>query len=165
MDTPPVSLPYRTQLASSLSALVSMWWSPAFRAGLIGASGQSLGLSEARILWELGYRGTARPGDLAEAMEVGAPSVTKAITKLRARGLVEQTEDATDRRARRVRLTPTGTVAAQALYDVGDEMVGNIVQAWTPAEVEHFAELLAAFVSGAATFAGSIDDSLPHAPR
>ncbi len=162
---PPVALPYRTQLASSLSALVSMWWSPTFRAGLIGASGQNLGLTEARILWELGYRGSARPSDLAEAMELGAPSVTKAITKLRARQLVEQTEDATDRRARRVRLTADGTVVAQALYDVGDEMVGSIVETWPVAEVERFAELLGAFVGGAATFVESIDGPAPSAPE
>ena len=163
METPPVVLPYRTQLASSLSALVSMWWSPAFRVGIIGASGQSVGLTEARILWELGYRVAARPSDLAAAMDLGAPSVTKAITKLRVRGLVEQTEDESDRRARRVQLTPAGTVAAQALYDVGDEMVGKIVEAWTPQEVERFAELLTSFVGGAAAFAESMDEPVPDA--
>lgn len=115
-----------------------------------------LGTTEARIVWELGYRGVARPSELALSMDIGAPSVTKAVTKLLARGLVAQTVDSHDRRVRRVELTRDGRLVAERLYGVGDDMIGQIVAGWSPAEVQEFTRQITEFLGGATRFAASL---------
>jgi DNA-binding MarR family transcriptional regulator len=47
-------------------------------------------------------------GELAAREHVAPPSITKAVEKLVAMGLVARTPDATDRRVARVRVTPAG---------------------------------------------------------
>ena len=150
VDEMPLSLPYRTELAGTLSALVNMWWAPTYRAALIADAGQVLGVSEARLLWELGHRARARPSELARAMDIGAPSISKAIAKLSARGLVELRQSGTDRRVYHVSLTPSGTQVARRLYDVGDDLVAGIVADWEPERVRLFTEMLVTFVAAAA---------------
>jgi DNA-binding MarR family transcriptional regulator len=142
-------LQYTSRLAGDLSALVSMWWAPSFRAEMITASGQPLTVTEARLLWELGRRGTARPGELAALMEIGAPAVTKVLAKLRDRDLIIQEADADDRRVRRVRLTDRGTATTRRLFEVGDTLVDDAVAEWAPEKVRQLAELLAEFVDAA----------------
>ena len=142
-------LQYTSRLAGDLSALVSMWWAPAFRAEMITASGQPLTVTEARLLWELGRRGTARPGELAALMEIGAPAVTKVLAKLRDRDLIIQEAVADDRRVRRVRLTDRGTATTQRLFEVGDTLVNEAVAGWAPERVRQLAELLTEFVDAA----------------
>lgn len=48
------------------------------------------------------------PGDLSEIMGVTSNNMTRLLDELIARDLVERTVDVTDRRARRLRLTPDG---------------------------------------------------------
>lgn len=159
MSTEPLStLPYRTQLAGSLAALVNLWWGPTFRTNVIEASGAPVGLTEARVLWILGFRATAQPSELATEMEIGAPSITKAIAKLRSRGLVTLTTNSEDRRGRIIGLTEDGQRVTQRLYDIGDELVGRIIADWEPAQVSAFTELMNSFVERAVASANATDD-------
>jgi len=148
-DEAPERLSYRSELAATLSALVSMWWSPDFRRVIVDASGEELGVTEARILWELGQRGTVRPGSLAALLKIGAPSVSKAIAKLRVRGLVRDADDAADSRSKPIRLTRDGVSAARHLYEIGDTLVARVVEDWQEGDVRRFESALVRFVHDA----------------
>lgn len=152
----PTSRPYRNQLAGDLSELVTLWWSPSFREELVGGTGKDLGVTEARIVWELGYSGAARPGVLASVMGIGAPSISKAVNKLMSRGFVEKRVDSSDRRAFRLALTPAGTTVSEKLYALGDDMVSTITREWAEAEVIQFTALASRFLAGAQAFAQSL---------
>lgn len=142
-------LSYGTELAESLSALVTLWWSPEVRRVLVDAAGEELGVTEARIIWELGRRQTIRPGALAALLEIGAPSVSKATAKLRMRGLVVTGSDVADSRSRPIQLSPTGVIAARHLYEIGDTLVGRVVSGWDEEEVAVFASQMARFLRDA----------------
>ncbi|MGV0759227.1 MarR family transcriptional regulator [Tistrella mobilis] len=76
------------------------------------------GLSEARAL-PLRYLARlgdgTRQGRLAEVMNLEGPTLVRVIDQLVADGHVERVEDSDDRRARLVRLTPTGRELAERL--------------------------------------------------
>jgi MarR family transcriptional regulator for hemolysin len=59
----------------------------------------------------------ARPGAVAEALEIEPSSLVRLIDQLIAAGLVLREDDPADRRAKRLRLTPAGQDIAQALED------------------------------------------------
>jgi MarR family transcriptional regulator for hemolysin len=57
----------------------------------------------------------ARPGAVAEALEIEPSSLVRVIDQLIETGLVQREEDPADRRAKLLRLTPRGQDCAQAL--------------------------------------------------
>jgi MarR family transcriptional regulator for hemolysin len=59
----------------------------------------------------------ARPGAVAEALEIEPSSLVRLIDQLIAAGLVLREDDPADRRAKRLRLTPAGQDIAQALEE------------------------------------------------
>ncbi len=59
----------------------------------------------------------ARPGAVAEALEIEPSSLVRVIDQLVESGLVQREEDPQDRRARILRLTPAGQECAQGLED------------------------------------------------
>lgn len=60
------------------------------------------------ILTTLERQGACTHGELAVVERVRPPTITAAVDRLEARGLVTRTRDATDRRVARVTLTPAG---------------------------------------------------------
>ena len=67
------------------------------------------------ILTTLERHGPRTHGELADAERVRPPTITAAVDRLEARGLVARTRDATDRRVARVALTAEGrTLLAEA---------------------------------------------------
>jgi MarR family transcriptional regulator for hemolysin len=102
------------------------------------------GLSEATALplVVLSQRGKCvRQGMLAEEMGIEGPSLVRLIDLLQAEGLVERREDATDRRAKILHLTPTGEakanevnrvlrrVRAHLLKDIGNDDLATTFEA------------------------------------
>ncbi|SFT40569.1 MarR family transcriptional regulator [Mesorhizobium sp. YR577] len=71
----------------------------------IGLAGLGLTASEARTLTHAARTGAVRQNVLAERMGVEAMTVSGALDRLEARGLVERRPDPTDRRAKLVQLT------------------------------------------------------------
>ncbi|NML18159.1 winged helix DNA-binding protein [Azohydromonas sp. G-1-1-14] len=59
----------------------------------------------------------ARPGSVAEALEIEPSSLVRVIDQLVEAGLVLREEDPQDRRARILRLTPAGRECAQGLEE------------------------------------------------
>jgi DNA-binding MarR family transcriptional regulator len=67
------------------------------------------------ILTTLERHGPRTHGELADAERVRPPTITAAVDRLEARGLVARTRDATDRRVARVALTAEGRTLLRAL--------------------------------------------------
>jgi len=73
--------------------------------------------------------------ELAARTRADAPSVSRAVAGLAARGLVRAEDDPGDRRRSRSRLTPAGRKLARALLPVARELRAAMVAGMTPAEV------------------------------
>lgn len=64
-----------------------------------------------------------RAGDLARIEKVAAPSITRAVAELEARGLVERSADPDDGRASLIRATPLGVKAVERARDCRAEQL------------------------------------------
>jgi DNA-binding MarR family transcriptional regulator len=71
-------------------------------------AGTGLTPSQLSALTTVQLHGPLTLGSLAEREQVAPPSITKAVTKLEADGLLERSPDPTDRRVAHVRVTPAG---------------------------------------------------------
>ena len=68
-----------------------------------------LSLTQLSVLATLHRHGAMTPGDLAAHERVQPPSMTRSVTALAERGLVERTPDPKDGRQIKVALTPAGS--------------------------------------------------------
>lgn len=142
-------LGYRNPIALPLATLVELWSAAEFRSRLSNDALQGLSGAHGRVLWELGFRGATRPGILARAIGVGAPSITKAAAQLSDRGFVELIPDPADARAILLRLTGEGRRVTRELYRVGDDLISQLTADWTEADANHAARLLTRLVTAA----------------
>lgn len=148
---------YRSELALRLATLVQLWGSSPFRSLLVGSTHLDLSEMDARVLWELGFRGATRPGLLAREIGVTPATITKSATRLRARDAIENVVDGDDGRATLLRLTPTGLDVARRLYAIGDDMVARIVAEWDPDDVAALTRLARRLTRDAATFVDTLE--------
>lgn len=125
---------YTDPLALHLATLVELWGTPEFRERLTASVGVGLGVTDSRVLWELGFRHRSRPGDLARVIGLGAPSISKSIARLRSRGLIERVSDPSDARAGLVMLTDLGKQTTAKLYRAGDDLIGRLTQNWSDSD-------------------------------
>ena len=70
---------------------------------------EELSVAQVATLYLLDERGTMRIGDVASVLDRAPPAASRMIDDLVASGLVERTEDPTDRRARCLSLTAKGS--------------------------------------------------------
>lgn len=78
----------------------------------------------------------ARPGAVAEALEIEPSSLVRVIDQLVESGLVLREEDPQDRRARILRLTPTGQACAQGLENALIQLRRRLLKAAAKDDVE-----------------------------
>ncbi|HXA63388.1 MAG TPA: MarR family transcriptional regulator [Streptosporangiaceae bacterium] len=104
-----------------------------------------------RLLAEVGE--PIRPGELAVRLAVEAPHVTRQVQRLERTGLVERVPDPDDRRACRVRLSPAGQQAVDAIREVGRRWMYDALADWSASDRELLAGL----------FHRMVDDFLAHA--
>jgi len=155
MSTEP-RIHYRSAVVENVTALLNIWWSPKFQHDIVAERHRDLSTLEVRILWTLGSLGSTRARELVTALGTGAPSVSKAISKLDVAGLVTREPDSDDQRSHTLHLTAEGREAAQSLYDVGDAMVADIFTDWPEEDVAQLSALLARFVDESASYARRI---------
>ena len=158
-------LHYRSAVVENITTLLNIWMSPRFQRDIVTDRHRAMSGLEVRILWALSSQGPARPSDLAASLGMGAPTVSKAIAKLDASGLVLREPSATDQRAHILHLSAEGRRAAQELYDVGDAMVTEIFTDWASDDVTQLSALLARFVAESEAYARRIhreDEAAPH---
>ena len=102
-----------------------------------------------------------RVGDLAAWLGVKPPSVTQLVDSLASRGLVERIADTDDRRAIRVRLSPTGRAMADSFHAHAMEETEALVGYLGIEDGEKLAELLSRSAEFLSSRHGDAD-SCPH---
>jgi DNA-binding MarR family transcriptional regulator len=149
----PTPLKYRSELVAILADLQGVWDSPRFQSGIAHSRRRDFGAIEVRILWTLARRGPLRSSALAALLVTGAPTISKAIVKLTASGLVRRDVDTSDGRAHTVALTDAGVEAAQDLYDAGDDMIAELLADWPAEEAGEFTRFARRFLEQTVSYA------------
>jgi len=90
---------------------------------------------------QLARRGPLRPSVIADVLEYGASNVSKCVARLEASGLVKRVVDPADDRAVLITLTDAGQEWAARLQAHNEQVLADILQDWTPAEVAILAVL------------------------
>lgn len=141
--------PYRSELLAHLSALILLWDTPAIQGQILARTGETLDQPSHQALRHLLAWGPMRPTALAEVLDTGASHVSKIVRRLEADGLVRRSADPSDGRASLVSLTEAGEEAAHGVYALGDRMIAEVLEDWSPADVERYTQLTARFVGDA----------------
>ncbi|MBW9095432.1 winged helix-turn-helix transcriptional regulator [Microbacterium jejuense] len=142
----------RAELLSSLTRLMSRWSSSSVQERIAAGVGVALDPTEIRAVYTLGlHGGTARPGSLADELNITRPTMSKLVARLIADDLVTRGAHPDDGRGATVAFTPRGRDAYRRLVAAGHDMVDHVLAEWTPAEVEAFGGLLHRFVEGLLT--------------
>jgi MarR family transcriptional regulator, 2-MHQ and catechol-resistance regulon repressor len=81
-----------------------------------GTRSQELGFSDFVILEALLHRGPMLVGELGRRAQLTSGSMTSAVDRLEARGLVQRSAAADDRRARMVALSPAGRALITKMF-------------------------------------------------
>jgi MarR family transcriptional regulator for hemolysin len=99
---------------------------------------QGYGLTDAtwRPLFYLGLMGDGlRQTELAEALDIQGPSLVRLLDNLEREGLVERREDAADRRAKILVMTPAGRLVYQQVVAVTDAIAERLLEGADEAEL------------------------------
>ena len=106
-----------------------------------------IGLSQA-MAWPLvmiGRMGNGiRPGALADVLAIEGASLVRQLDQLADAGLVERREDAVDRRAKTLHLTPAGTRARAKIEAALDAMRAEMFEGIADADLEACLRVFAA---------------------
>jgi DNA-binding MarR family transcriptional regulator len=81
-------------------------------------------------------------GELAEALGTSLPAMSRAVDGLHERGLVGREEDRTDRRMKRVRLTPAGAKVPAALSEGRLTALAELIDSFEEDEARVLADVL-----------------------
>ena len=141
--------PYRSELLASLSALILLWESPGLQREILTSSGEPIDQPAHQALRHLLAAQPMRAGELAQAMGTGASNVSKIVKRLEAGGLVVRETDPDDTRSTRIRLTEAGTAAARHIYDLGDDMIAQVLSRWSARDIARYTELTKRFTEDA----------------
>ncbi len=118
-------LPYRLSVAANrVSRMFARRFSEAF----------GLSIPEWRVLAILGRVGSASPSAVGEMAAMDKVKVSRAAASLVARGLIRQTQDPDDGRARVLRLTRKGTTAYHGVVPMAKTMETEIASGLSRAE-------------------------------
>jgi DNA-binding MarR family transcriptional regulator len=99
---------------------------------------------QARALRVVGSREGTRLSELAEALHIAPRSATEVADALQARGLVERTADATDRRAVVLQVTDAGRSVQREVTAARDADTAELFTRLSAADRAELARLLAA---------------------
>jgi DNA-binding MarR family transcriptional regulator len=105
-----------------------------FNRRLVPATG---GLSHGLLtaLASVAKRGPLRLAELAQLENVSAPGATRIVAELETRGLVTRSVDPDDGRAVRIEATPTGEDAILRARAARAEVIAELLDGMTPAEL------------------------------
>lgn len=102
----------------------------------------SLTAAQAGALFFLSRNDGALVGDVAQALCIGAPSMSGLVDRLERAGLVERRRDAQDGRAVRLHMTETGRVAALRAKAVLAALNAQLTQGFSESEIDVVARWL-----------------------
>ena len=112
---------------------------------VLDAEVQSAGLTDAtwRPLLHLHLLGDGiRQKDLAASVGIEGPSVVRLLDMLIAKGLIERSEDAADRRAKLLRLTPEGLETVARIKATVQALESEVLAPFCAGEIAQMAEFV-----------------------
>lgn len=133
-------------LLASLTHLMASWASTRTQAAVAEEAGVEMDPLDLPPLYMLGLQGPSRAGDLATALHVTRPTMSKQLVRLERAGLIERHADAADRRASVIHLSSSGAAAHDLLVARGVEMLQEAISDWDDDEAVQFATQLGRFV-------------------
>ncbi|MGG7565907.1 MarR family winged helix-turn-helix transcriptional regulator [Rhodovulum sp. DZ06] len=86
--------------------------------------------------------GGERVSDIAAAVEMGQPAVTKTLAKFETMGLVRMTPDPKDQRARRIEATEKGAALLEEIRQAMGPDLAQVLGRYPPEELARFTETL-----------------------
>ena len=110
-------------------------------------SDADVGLTQVKLLHVLDAPGADHSlKDLAEELAMSLAGASRSIDALHQRGLVERREDETDRRVKRVRITPQGQDLLRNLNEMRVAMLTHFIDTLTEAERDELFDALSPIV-------------------
>lgn len=113
---------------------------------VLDAEFQSTGLTDAtwRPLLHLDFLGDGtRQKDLAAAVGIEGPSLVRLLDTLIAKGLIQRSEDATDRRAKLLYLTYEGREIVAQIRETVAVLEGELLSHFSDVDIERLSEFIA----------------------
>lgn len=101
-----------------------------------------LNRSQASVLFVLHQKDTISQKELAEQLNVTAPSITSSIQKMEREGYITREQDRHDQRVMRLALTEKGRSCIQSVKNVADRMEKVLFEDMNPEERLLFRRLL-----------------------
>ena len=101
-----------------------------------------IGLSDFGILEALLHKGPMLVNEIGRRIQLTSGSITSAVDRLEARGLIERSADAGDRRAKKVSLTRSGRALITRIFDKHKADLDTAGEGLTRAERETLIALL-----------------------
>ena len=96
---------------------------------------------------QLVYRGATRPTDIADALGIGRPNVSRIAARLVAEGLIVRVADPQDERGVLLALSDQGRVYAERILAIAAGRVQWVLSTWKPADAERLRVLFARFAA------------------
>jgi DNA-binding MarR family transcriptional regulator len=134
------------ELLTALTRLTTHWSSAGTQYAVAAAAGVDVDPIDIPPLYVLGLEGPARAGDLAIALRLTRPTMSKQLSRLERAGLIVRAPDPTDARASIIRLSATGHDVHERLVAQGLSMVTDALSGWERAEAALFVPQLTRFV-------------------
>jgi MarR family transcriptional regulator, transcriptional regulator for hemolysin len=99
---------------------------------------RSLGMTRAQwaVLARLEHHEGLKQSELAEMLDLQPITLTRLVDRLAANGLIERRPDPNDRRAKRLYLTPLARPLMDRLADLGQDVMGTVLEGFNLATVE-----------------------------
>jgi len=116
--------------------------------------GSGLGDSDFRVLEVLLHKGPLPVNTIGPKVNLTPGSISVAVERLHARGLVSRADSEADRRVRIVDLTPAGRALIGKVFSAHEAAMEDLAQVLTETEREQLAELLRKLGKHAAAVSG-----------
>jgi MarR family transcriptional regulator for hemolysin len=97
---------------------------------------EGLTLARARALFAIARRGPMTQKELAEELEIETPTLVRVLDGMERQALIARSEDAADRRAKRIAMTPAGQTAFEAMHLLATDLRGRIAADISEADID-----------------------------
>ena len=121
---------------------------------------QGVGVQDWRVLIVLYQRGEQAVGSLSKLTSINMSTLSRLISRMADRGLVERCRGYDDARSVTVKLTETGTALTEKILPSATSIEDNATQEFTEAELATLRQLLVKLYSGTVTSRDVADDRL-----
>ncbi|MGW8483115.1 MarR family winged helix-turn-helix transcriptional regulator [Microbacterium sp. NPDC055903] len=134
------------RMLEALTHLTTRWSSAGTQAAVAAAAQVEVDPVDIPPLYFLGLEGPVRASELAAALRLSRPTMSKQLTRLERAGFIERNADPEDARAMIITLSAAGAEVHRRLVEQGTIMVAAALEGWDAAEAEAFAAQLTRFV-------------------